>query len=56
MDKSALFWKMTSDKTLETEHSTKGKYDKVCITINLVCNFTRSHKPKPWFITKAVKP
>ena len=56
MDESALFWKMTSDGTFDTEQSAGGKHDKARITINLACNVTGSHKLEPWFIGKAAKP
>ena len=56
MDESALFWKMTPDKTLEMEQSAGGKHNKAHITINLAYNVIESHKLEPWFIGKATKP
>lgn len=55
MDEFVLFRKMTLNKTLKIEQSTKGKYDKTCITINLACNVIESHKLELWFIGKATK-
>lgn len=55
MNESALFLKMTPDRTLRTEQSTGGKHDKACITINLACNVIGSHKFELWFIGKAAK-
>lgn len=53
-DEFALFWKMTLDRILGTKQSAKKKYEKVWITINLICNVSKSHKLKPWFIRRAI--
>lgn len=44
MNKSILFWKMISDRTLGTKQSIKEKHNKVLITINLAYNADKSHK------------
>ena len=56
INKFALFWKMIPDRTLEIEQSAGRNHNKACITINLACNVTGSHKLEPWFIGKAAKP
>ena len=47
INKFALLWKMTLDRTLGTEQNAGGKYDKSRITINLAYNVTGSHKLEP---------
>ena len=55
MDESALYWKMTPDRTLAVSDSAGVKLNKSRITINLCCNVV-GHKMDPWFIGTAAKP
>lgn len=46
IDEFALFWKITLEKTLDTEQSVRKKYKKAWITINFVCSISESYKLK----------
>jgi hypothetical protein len=56
MDETALFWKLTPDRTLATKAGSVGKRCKDRITLALTCNADGSEKFEPWIIGKSKNP
>lgn len=56
MDETALFWKLTPDRTLATKAGSGGKKSKDRITLALTCNADGSEKFEPWIIGKSKNP
>lgn len=54
-DKTALFWPMLTNKTLDLKGSSchGGKMSKVCVSILLAVNLDGSCKLRPFFIGKS---
>ena len=55
-DETALFWKMTPNKTLTTEASAGVKQDKKRVSLHFTVNADGTRKLYPWVIGKAQRP
>lgn len=55
MNKSTLYWKMSSERILTTINMSDGKHEKTKILINLTINVFDNHKFHFWFIDTIAK-
>ena len=56
MDETGLFWKLSPNRTLATEASSRGKKSKDRVTLALTANGDGSEKLEPWIIGKSKNP